>query len=57
MYQSEVDPLLIPEADSVASVLPEHQDLGVIPGGSRKQEYIDMDHFLEGARYALKHCM
>jgi hypothetical protein len=52
MYQSEVDPLLIPEADSVASVLPEHQDLGVVPGGMRKQEYIDVGCFLEGARYA-----
>ncbi len=56
MDQSEVDPLLVPKADPGASMLPEHQDLGVIPGGSRKQEYIDMDHFLEGPRYALKHC-
>ncbi len=51
MYQSEVDPLLIPEADSVASVLPEHQDLVVDTGGTRKQEYMDMGHFLEGDRY------
>jgi hypothetical protein len=49
-----VDPLLIPEADPGASLLPEHQDLGVIPGGTRKQEYIDMGHFLEGPRYTSK---
>ncbi len=51
MDQSEVDPLLIPKADPGASMLPEHHNLDVIPG-SRKQEYIDMGHFLEGARYA-----
>ncbi len=52
-----MDPLLIPKADPGASMLPEHQDLGVVPGGMRKQEYIDMGRFLEGARYALKHCI
>jgi hypothetical protein len=56
MDESEVDPLLIPKADPGASMLPEHQDLGVIPGGSRKQEYIDIGPFLEGPRYSLKHC-
>ncbi len=56
MDQSEVDPLLIPKTDPGASMLPEHQDLGVIPGGTRKQEYLDISHFLEGPRYALKHC-
>jgi hypothetical protein len=48
---SKVDPLLTSEADPVASILPEHQDLGVIPGGFVAQEYISMGHFLEGPRY------
>jgi hypothetical protein len=49
--QSKVDPLLTSEADPGASMLPVHQDLGVIPGGIVAQEHISMGHFLEGPRY------
>jgi hypothetical protein len=46
--------LLILEADSEASSLPEHHDLGVIPGSAVMQDEMKIGHILEGSRYALE---
>jgi hypothetical protein len=49
-----MDPLLILEAGSRASSLPEHHDLGVIPGSAGMQDEMKVGHFLAGSRYALE---
>ena len=46
--------MLILEAGSAASNLPEHHDLGVIPGTAGMQDDMKIGHILEGSRYALE---
>ncbi len=46
--------MLILEAGSEASDLPEHLDLGVIPGSAMMQDDMMIGHILEGSRYALE---
>ncbi len=45
--------MLILEAGSEASSLPEHHDLGVIPGTVGMQDEMKIGHVLDGSRYAL----